>query len=283
MKMAHRQPRAGASRLTVVLLSRRCCVKAFLSPPLGLRFWTPAWFRTMSRTSASASLLEHLLEDEVWLRIEAAIRQNNFSALAAFPPSPSFTSTFRLASGVGVHGRRELRSQEKWFVRKGTRLALRCLHAAHIFHKLGLYFPFRPAPARGSDPKKRIVRSTLHNFCQDCPRFRPEKKKSAIHSPQFLSARPGTCPRFRPEKKVRSTLHNFCLLGLAPARDSDPKKRKVQSTLHNFCQLGLAPAQGSGPKKKCHPRPPASWGCFFRLAPRQTRKRKWPATTSLQS
>ena len=55
------------------------------------------------------SMLEDLLEDEVWLRIEAGNRQNKFSALAAFPPSSSFTSAFRFASGVGVHGRRELR------------------------------------------------------------------------------------------------------------------------------------------------------------------------------
>ena len=140
--------RAGASRLTVVLLSRRCCVKTFLSPPLGLRFWTPAWFHILASYVCSLgdvahvvdlrqSVLEDLLEGEVWLRIEAPIRQNKFSALAAFPPSSSFTSAFRLASGVGVHGRRELRRQEKEFVRNGTLLALRCLHAARNFHELG--------------------------------------------------------------------------------------------------------------------------------------------------
>ena len=83
------------------------------------------------------SMLENLLEDEVWLRIEAAILQNKFSALAAFPPSSSFTSAFRLPSGVGVYGKPELRNQEKDFVRRGTLLALRCLRAARIFHELG--------------------------------------------------------------------------------------------------------------------------------------------------
>ena len=43
--------------------------------------------------------------------------------------------------------------------------------------------------------------------------------------------------------KARSTLHNFCQLGLAPAPGSDPKKKR--STLHNFCQLVLAPARSS--------------------------------------
>ena len=66
-----------------------------------------------------------------------AILQNKLSALAAFPPSSFFTSAFHLPSGVGVRGRRELRSQEKDLVRKGTLLALRCLHAARIFHELG--------------------------------------------------------------------------------------------------------------------------------------------------
>ena len=101
--------------------------------------------------------------------------------------------------------------------------------------------------------KKRKARSTLHNFCQlglAPERFSDPEKKSAIHSPQFRSTRPGTCPRFRQEKKkVRSTLHNVCRLGQAPAQGSDPKK-KVRSTLHNFCQLGLAPARGSDPKKR---------------------------------
>ena len=49
---------------------------------------------------------------------------------------------------------------------------------------------------------------------------------------------------------MRSTLHNFCQLGLAPARGSDPKKGKVRSSLHNFCHLRLAPARGSDPKKR---------------------------------
>ena len=61
-----------------------------------------------------------------------------------------------------------------------------------------------------------------------------------------------TCPRFRREKKVRSTLHNFCQLGLAAARGSDPKKKcdplsttSLNSALHlpegdvNVRQCGL--------------------------------------------
>ena len=117
-----------------------------------------------------------------------------------------------------------------------TRKKRKARSTLHNFCQLG------QAPARGSDPKKK---SAIHS-----PQFlfaRP----SAIHSPQFLSARASTCPRFRPEKKrkARSTLHNFCQLGLAQARGSDPKKRKVRSTLHFFCQLGLARARVSDPKE----------------------------------
>ena len=82
--------------------------------------------------------------------------------------------------------------------------------------------------------RKRKVRSTLHNFFElrlaRVPSDHPKKKKSAIHSPQFLSTRPSTCSRFRPlpkkKRKVRSTLHNFWKLGLAPVPGSDPHKKK---------------------------------------------------------
>ena len=123
------------------------------------------------------------------------------------------------------------------------------------------------------------MRSTLHNFCQlglahlpkvqirkksaihspqflstrpgTCPRFRPEKKKSAIHSPQFLSARPCTCPRFRPEKKKCDPLSTISVSSAVQhLPEVQTRKKKVRSTLHNFCQLGLAPARGSDPKKK---------------------------------
>ena len=63
----------------------------------------------------------------------------------------------------------------------------------HNFCQLG------QAPARGSDPKKRKVRSTLSTISVSSARHLPEvqtrKRKSAIHSPQFLSARPSTCPK----------------------------------------------------------------------------------------
>ena len=109
---------------------------------------------------------------------------------------------------------------------------------------------------------------------------------------------------------MRSTLHNFCQLGLAPARSSlvfffalpcsstDEEKKKGQRahqltevsntclSLHIFCQLRLAPVPGSDLKKKekCG-RPSAisvnsAWHLpevlwfFFRLALRKHRKKK---------
>ena len=110
---------------------------SLVSHPEVLCLFGCVWDHAAHVVDLCQSMLEDLLEGEVWLRIEAAIRQNKFSALAAFPPSSSFTSAFRLASGVGVHGRRELRRQEKEFVRNDTLLALRCLHTARIFHELG--------------------------------------------------------------------------------------------------------------------------------------------------
>ena len=121
--------------------------------------------------------------------------------------------------------------------------------------------------------RKKKARSTLQNFCQlGLAPARPEKK-SAIHSPRFLSARPGTCKRFRPEKKSvirspqlsvskaqqmpevqtrkKSAVHSPQFLSTQPSTCPRFRPEKVKSaiTLHNFCQLGLAPARGSDPKK----------------------------------
>ena len=80
---------------------------------------------------------------------------------------------------------------------------------------------------------------------------------------------------------MRSTLHIFCKLGLAPARGSDhPKKRKVRSTLHK------APVQGSDPhpkkKEKCDPPSTISVSSDWHLFQVQTpKKRKVPSTLNI--
>ena len=167
--------------------------------------------------------------------------------------------------------------------------------------------------------KKRKVRSTLRNFCQLGAALArgsdpyQKKKKSVVDPPQFLEARPSTCSRFRPtqkKRKVRSTLRNFCQLGLAPARSSlvfffalpcssadKEKKKRPASPSINWSQqyLSLSPHFLSAPpgtcsrfrpekKEKCG-RPSAisvnsAWHLpevlwfFFRLALRKHRKKK---------
>ena len=52
------------------------------------------------------------------------------------------------------------------------------------------------------------------------------------------------------------------------------KKEEVRSTLHNFCQLGLAPARGSDRKKKCDPLSTISVSSAQHLPKVQTRKKE---------
>ena len=72
--------------------------------------------------------------------------------------------------------------------------------AIHFSHFLSA----RPSTCSKFRPEKK-ARSTLHNFCKlglsPVPGSDPPKKKvqkSAIHSPQFLSAGTSTCSRLRP-------------------------------------------------------------------------------------
>ena len=105
------------------------------------------------------------------------------------------------------------------------------------------------------------------------PEVQTEKKKSVVHTPQFLSARSSTCPRFRPEKLKSAVLSTISVNSAQHLPEVQTRKKKcdplstisvssawhlpevqtrkkMQSTLHNFCHLRLAPARGSDPKKK---------------------------------
>ena len=94
--------------------------------------------------------------------------------------------------------------------------------------------------------------------------FRSEKK-SAIHSPQFLPAPPGTCPRFRPTHSKKSairTLPNIWVVSHCSCPSTEKKGQRdphssqltevsiPKLSLHNFCHFGPAPSQDSGSEKK---------------------------------
>ena len=113
--------------------------------------------------------------------------------------------------------------------------------------------------------------------------FRSEKK-SAIHSPQFLPAPPGTCPRFRPTHSKKSairTLPNIWVVspGSCPSTEKkgqrDPHSSQLTEvsipklSLHNFCHFGPAPSQDSGSEKKKVRSAPAH-------APTQRKKNQGP-------
>ena len=74
--------------------------------------------------------------------------------------------------------------------------------------------------------RDREVRSTLHNFFElrlaRVPSDHPKKKKSAIHSPQFLSARPGTCSKF------------FIFFSPCPAQAQKKKRKKKNEKKMNL-------------------------------------------------
>ena len=111
------------------------------------------------------------------------------------------------------------------------------------------------------------------------PEVQTPKKRGAVHSPQFLFARPSACPRFRPEKKkkcdplstisfssakhlpeVQTRKKEKCgplfAISVSSAQHlpevQTRKKEEVRSTLHNFYQLGQAPARGSEKKSAVH-------------------------------
>ena len=125
-----------------------------------------------------------------------------------------------------------------------------------------LWFFFSPCPAQAQIKKKKGQRAhqltevsntclSLHIFCQ-----------------LRLAPVPGS--DLKKKRKVRSTLRNFCQLGLAPARSSlvfffspcpaqaqERKKKKknwsqqsLPLSLHNLCKLGLTPARSSDLKKR---------------------------------
>ena len=87
-----------------------------------------------------------------------------------------------------------------------------------------------------------------------------KKKKGAVDPPQFLWAPPCTCSKWPPKKKEKcdplSAISVNSAQHLLEVQTPTRKKRKVRSTLHNFWKLGLAPVPGSDPhkkKEKCDP------------------------------
>ena len=87
-------------------------------------------------------------------------------------------------------------------------------------------------------------RRTLHNFCQlglTPARRSDHPKKSAIHSPQFLSARPSTCPRFRPEKKSAS--HSPQFLSSRPEHLPEVQTRKKKEKCDPLSTISVSSAK----------------------------------------
>ena len=110
--------------------TRRCCVKTFLSPPLGLRFWTPPWFHILCLFGGvlddfrarrlRQSVLEDLLEDEVLLRTRQRFGRISIRLwrLSRRPhPSRQVSVSLLVLESMGGAN----------FVRKGTLHAPRCV------------------------------------------------------------------------------------------------------------------------------------------------------------